>query len=122
MRHAPWLVAAAALATLACSDDAPELDAIFQAAVVSPNRDDGAALIELVGPLRGVDAPTEVELLTTSSGDTTWVFLSLETPGTINFTLTAPPGAAPPAVRLLQVADGGNELRSLAGYSVELKR
>ncbi len=122
LRPIPWLAAAVALTTLACSDAAPELGAIFQAAVVSPNGDDGAALIELVGPLRGVEAPTEVELLTTTSGDTTWVFLALETPGRITFTLTGSPGSATPDARILQIADGKNDLRLLDGYSVELNR
>ncbi len=90
---------------------------------MSPYAAEGAALVELVGTPGNVLGPELSEVLTYSRGDTVWVFVALRQAGLIRFTLEVAKGSPAPAARVLQVADGANQLRTqLEDYAVRVNR
>lgn len=110
----------------ACDDDStqPHVPVPGQLLVTlaSPNGDEGAAVLEALG--HGVDAATVEggEAFVGSSFLHTRIVALLAAPGEIRITLDVDDLERPPELRIVQVADGANELRlSLIGYSLELE-
>jgi hypothetical protein len=95
----------------------------YRAVLESPNGAEGAAAIELSGPgIQSVVASTG-RIFTQSAGTTTHVVLVQEPAGAMEFRVTMAPGQAPPAARVVEVADGNDQPRaSLAGYRVTFGR
>lgn len=91
------------------------------ATLVSPNGAEGAALIHMIGNgATGLEA-AEGELFTEVSGDTVKVLLLRGAPGALSFRFSLPDTLQKPAIQIIEVADGGNDLRTgLAGYSLRL--
>lgn len=113
-RGAPLL----ALALAACGTE-PVFIA-YDAAVVSPNGPEGAAVLELDGSFADAMSVGSGRVFTQASGGVTRVVLVRNTPGDLTFTLTLDGPGSPPEVRVLQVADGTNQLRGfLQRYRVE---
>ncbi|UCG87192.1 MAG: hypothetical protein JSW71_01195 [Gemmatimonadota bacterium] len=105
-----------------CDVTDPGADGDVEVSLRSPNETDGAALLELVGPVRNVVMLDHGRLLTHTAGDSTWVFVALETPGRIRFLVQLTPGGAVPSVSVIQVSDGDDRLRAdLEDYSVRLR-
>ncbi|HEX6370589.1 MAG TPA: hypothetical protein VF006_16820 [Longimicrobium sp.] len=125
LRSSTLLLLAAALSAGACDrggtgvPDGGEYRAVLQ----SPNGAEGAAAIELTGPgIQSVTAATG-RLFTQTAGTTTRVVLVHEPAAAIEFRVTMAPGQAPPAARVVEVADGNDQPRaSLAGYAVTFGR
>jgi hypothetical protein len=125
LRSSPLLLLAATLALGACdrggtgTQDGGE----YRAVLDSPNGIEGAAAIELTGPgIQSVTATTG-RIFTQTAGTTTRVVLVQEPAATMEFRVTMAPGAAPPAARVVEVADGSDQPRaSLAGYHVTFGR
>ena len=95
----------------------------YRAVLESPNGPEGAAAIELTGP--GIESVTADvgRLFTQAAGGTTRVVLVREPAGDIEFRVTMAEGQEPPAVRVVEVADGGDVPRaSLSGYRVTFSR
>jgi len=88
----------------------------------SPNGVEGGALIHLIGAgASSVTAPTG-DLWTNQTGDTVKVLLLRETPGDLVLGFNLPDTTQLPQVRILQVTDGANQLRSsLSGYSLRIQ-
>ncbi|MDH3457522.1 MAG: hypothetical protein OER90_11855 [Gemmatimonadota bacterium] len=92
----------------------------FDASVISPNGLEGAVVLELEGTFLGVTAPSGSQVFTHASEGVTRVVIVLTNPGNIQFTLTLDDLGEAPDVRIIEVADGANELRvPLRGYRVE---
>ena len=106
-----------------CGDDGSGLrPTLFQARIVSPAGTEGGALVELVGAVDEVTAPTSDALLVRPEGATTWVFLARQTPGELLFTVRVPEEAGRPGARLLEVVAPDDRLRTdLSAYSVEME-
>ena len=91
----------------------------FDASVISPNGLEGAVVLELEGTYPSVTAPSGSQVFTHAGDGVTRVVIVLTNPGNIEFTLTLDDVGEEPDVRILEVADGANELRmSLRGYRV----
>ncbi|MFV2006639.1 MAG: hypothetical protein ACC667_04295 [Longimicrobiales bacterium] len=113
------------LAAAGCGGDVgPELRPGFlNAALVSPNGSEGAALISVVGGGLGLVESLGGRVFTFSRGDTTRILLVLDTPGGLGFRISVPDVNSPPVAMVLQVADGQNALRSdLSDYRVSFSQ
>lgn len=115
---------AAALALAACGGDGPSdpprNPGQVSAVLVSPNGAEGAALVELTGA--GVrDVMLVGGQAFVQAGNPARVLLVLGTPGEVRFSVLLDDKASVPTARVLEVSDGGNNLRpSLDGYRVDV--
>lgn len=129
-RWASLLVLTGTIVVLpACSGDdgptdPPPASGAWRVELVSPNGDEGAALLALPSEDVGTIEPVLGELHTREVGDETRVLLLRRDPGKVSFLLEREGSDADPAdvIELLQVASADNRLRDLAGYSVETIR
>jgi len=89
--------------------------------LLSPNANEGAAVLELSGGVGlGLVTTDNGQVFHQADGGTARVVIVLEDPGRITFNIRVQDVAELPTVTIVQVADGTNELRtSLAGYDVE---
>ena len=109
------------LAAVGCGGDVgPELrPGLLTASLVSPHGPEGAALFTLVGGGLGFVEPAGGRAFTFSRGDTLRILMVLDTPGDLGFRISVPDVESPPAVTVVQVADGDNALRAdVAAYRV----
>lgn len=127
LRSTPLLLLATLLSLGACERGGggtpPEDGGEYRAVLESPHGAEGAAAIELTGP--GVLSITSASgrIFTQSAGTTTHVVLVQEPAASIEFRVTMAAGQAPPAARVVEVADGNDQPRaSLAGYRVTFGR
>ena len=89
--------------------------------IVSPNGAEGAAILDIVGPVETVTGANDVSAYPTPSATGTRVVLVRMTPGSLQVRLGIPDVSRPPSVSVIEVADGNDRLReSVGGYSVEL--
>lgn len=121
-RHASRIaVMALLLAAVGCGRDAgPEVQpGLLTTSLVSPHGPEGAALFSLVGSGLGFVESAGGRAFTFSRGDTLRILLLLDTPGDLGFRISVPDVEHPPAVTVVQVADGDNALRAdIAAYRV----
>ena len=89
--------------------------------LLSPNPTEGAAVLEVSGVVGLGSVTTDNgEAFYETDGSITRVVVILDDPGQITFNIRTQDVADLPAVTVVQVADGNNELRSsLDGYDVE---
>jgi hypothetical protein len=82
---------------------------------------DGAAVLELTGPTgQGSITTNNGDVFFQRDGNTTRVVLILDDPGLLTFQLKVDDVSDLPAVTIVQVADGNNELRtSVSEYEAE---
>lgn len=121
--QARTLAAITCIATLGCDAGEPAPPAgpgEVVARLVSPNGAEGAAVVELtgagIGEVRGAPGTT---VFAAASGPATRVVVLRDTPGELAFHVRLAERSAPPAARVIEVADGEDRLRaSLAGYRV----
>jgi len=109
----------------ACSDSGPSGPSgpgTFRADLASPNGAEGAAVFELTGGVGLGDVTMSGgEVLYDHGPGATLIIVLLDTPGQIRFQIRTENVGSLPSVTVVQVADGGNELReSLSGYAVQL--
>lgn len=115
----------AGLVLAACSDGGPGPGpGTLTATLRSPNGDEGAAVILLVGEgVTGVGAVGDTEVHATTSGDETHVVLINQRGGRLAFTLDVEDLRRPPLALVTEVAGPDDALRSdLERYSVEVER
>jgi hypothetical protein len=115
---------ATALAAAACDDvGQPPSGRELNVTVVSPNGAEGAAVLETTAPgIVGV-ASEAGDAFFSSSDTLTRIVVILDRPGALRFTLSFDTVPAPPALLLVEVADGANNLRDdLADYEVVVER
>jgi hypothetical protein len=106
----------------ACGDSGGPRPNGVRGAVVSPNGNEGAAVLEFAGVVDSVTVVGGVAYLR-SAGGVTRAALILDQPGTIRFSLPGIAVGSAPAAVLVEVADGSNALRAtVAGYRVEYDR
>lgn len=95
----------------------------LNATLVSPNGDEGAALIEMTGSGLGEVTVREGRVFTTGTGQRVRAVFVLDEPGEIRFQIEMDDPKAPISATVLEVADGTNEVRtSLTEYDVEFAR
>lgn len=118
--RAALLPLVAALALAACDDPSGRGDpGPVSATLVSPNADDGAALLEFSGGVRDVTVTGGRAFV--QEGTPARALLVVDAPGAIQFTLLLDDVNRRPDVTVLEVADTQNRMRaSTAGYHVEL--
>lgn len=121
-RAAPAGIAALLLALLACGDAGPvSAPGLLTAKVVSPNGAEGAALVTLVGVGVGTIGPTEGRVFSEAHGDTVYVVVVNQTGGTLRFTIQVSDTTRRPAGTLVEVSGTDDRIRSLAGYTLEIR-
>lgn len=92
------------------------------AQLTSPNGADGAAVLDVVGAVESLAAPSDVSIYTTPIANGTRVVLVRMTPGELSMNVTVADISKPPAISVVQVADGGDRLREpLTQYAVTLR-
>ena len=117
---APTLVAAL---LAACDSPAPSGRGTVTARVLSPHRDDGAAVVEFAGRVRDVRDVGGAWALAQEEDGVTRVVVAAPPGSELSFRVEVDDVGAPPQARVLEAADAQNRLReSLAGYRVELRR
>lgn len=105
--------------TLAACGTEPVFTA-YDVTIVSPSGPEGAALLELDGSFADAFTVNSDRVFTHAGGGVTRVVLVKHVPGDLTFTLVLDAPDPPPQARILQVADGANQLRAfLDGYRVE---
>lgn len=115
------VTAALAVSMAGCSDQL--VGGPVEAVLRSPNGAEGAAVLELAAVGLGPIAVPGGSAYVNETGGVTRVVIVLRAPGEIRFGIVLPDGVAAPAVTILEVADGRNELRaSLSGYVVDYSR
>jgi len=94
------------------------------ATLVSPNGDEGSAILELTGGSDlGTVSPLGGEVLYEHGPAATRIVVIMDEPGAVRFQVRTEDVGTLPAVSVIQVADGMNRLRgSLAGYQVRFTR
>ncbi|MBA3889907.1 MAG: hypothetical protein H0X64_05200 [Gemmatimonadaceae bacterium] len=120
MHRLPGLALCAMLVALGngCRSDSPAGGhRVVTARLVSQHQGDAAALILLPPGLEAVSAPTGTTLVTEPDGAGTRVLLFRDHPGRIEFQLRVT-GQEEPTATILEVADGNNLPRNLAGYEL----
>lgn len=113
------------LVLTACTDGSLRLGpGTLTATVRSPNGEEGAAVLLLVGEgVTGVEQVGDTEIYATTSGDETRVVLINQTGGTLAFNVDVADRLRPLVAVVLQVAGPDDALRTdLASYVVELER
>lgn len=101
-----------------CRSDSPAGGLpVLTARLISPNQGDAAALILLPAGLEAVSAPKGTTLISEPDGAGTRVLLFRDQPGRIEFQLRVTAQDHPKAT-ILEVADGNNLPRNLAGYEL----
>ena len=126
--HTPVLVFGAVVSTLlffACESTPvdPTGPGELEAALISPNGDEGSAVLELAGAGIGQVTGIQGQAYTLPSGSDIRVVIILNNPGQIKLNIAVDDVASVPAVAVIEVADGANVLRSsTTGYSVEFSR
>ena len=116
-------VAAAALLLSACDNsNRPGGGGSISAVVVSPNGDEGAAVLDVAGTVESFTGTDGVSVYTTPTSTGTRVVLVRLTPGTLSMKLSVQDQDQLPAISVVEVADPDDRVRpSIAGYTVELK-
>ena len=116
-------LAAAALLISACdSSTRPGGPGTLTATVTSPNGDEGAAVLDVVGTVQSFSGTGDVSVYTTPVATGTRVVLVRLTPGPLSMKLTVPDVSQPPTVSIVEVAAGDDRLRtSVAGYGVTFR-
>lgn len=102
----------------------PEGPGAFSATLISPNGAEGSGVFELVGGIGlGTVLPVDGEVLYHHADGSTRIVVVLDEPGEIRFKVRTEDIGELPDVRVLEVADGADQLRpSLSGYSVRFRR
>ncbi len=120
------LLFAGLLVTTACDSTGPEGPkgpGWITATLVSPNGIEASAVFEISGGTDLSHASSDGgETFYQHSGGSSRVVVVLDDPGVIQFQVGTEDVGELPSVRVIQVADGENELRSsLSGYQVQVE-
>ena len=116
-------LAVAALAFAGCSDSTrPDGPGTLTAELVSPNGDEGAAILDVVGTVDSFKGSSDVSVHTTPTPTGTRAIVVRLSPGALQMSIHVPDISNPPAITVVEVAAGDDKLRpSLAGYHVDIK-
>jgi hypothetical protein len=116
-------VAVAALLTASCDNSTGSSGpGPLSAVLVSPNGNEGAAVLDVVGSVESVTTPDGVAAYTTPAANGLRIVLVRLDAGPLSMTLKVPDISNPPALSVVEVAGPDNALRqSLAGYRVEIQ-
>lgn len=108
--------------TSACDSTRPGGPGTVTAVLVSPNGAEGAAVLDITGPVESLSANGDVSLYRTPSANGTRAILARLTPGELSMKISLADVSATPQIGVVEVAGGDDKLRSsLAGYRVELR-
>lgn len=116
------------LATLACAGLAgcdrstdPGGPGTLTASLISPNGQEGAAILDVIGEVETVSSTSDVRAFSSATATGTRVIVVRDSPGPLSVRLRVPDVSRPPQVSVVEVADGDDRIRaSLNGYRVEL--
>lgn len=111
------------LGAAACGDAGPESGpGTLTASVSSPNGAEGAAMVLLIGEGLGDVSPVDGRVFGLRTGDTLRVVVVNEEGGALRFAVQVPDTTRHPQAVLVEVSGPDDQLRAMAGYSVELRR
>lgn len=122
-RRRGTVIAAATLLLVApsCDSTGPESPRAYDLRVASPNGAEGAAVLELRGPVARVTAPAGL-VLAHGDGDVTRVVLVLDTPGELRLAVNPATRGATVEATLVEVSGPDDRPRaSVDGYTVSLE-
>ena len=116
------LLALAAFSFAACDSTRQNTSGVLTAVLVSPHGAEGAAVLDVSGTTESFSATDGVSLFTTPSATGTRLIAVRLTPGELSLKVAVDDVSRPPAVTVVEVADGDDRLRaSLTGYRVEFR-
>ena len=124
-RAVSWLAGACVLFILAACGDAGPVSGpgTLTAVLVSPNGDEGAAVISFSSTGVGAIGTVSGEVYSRISGDSVTVVVINEPGGELSFSMTLADTTQKPVGVVEQVAGPNDELRgALSGYDVEFRR
>ena len=99
----------------------PDGPGTITASLISPAGPEGAAILDIVGTVDAVTGTSDVAAYSTPTATGTRVILVRMTPGPLQVRLGIPDVSRPPAITVVEVADGDDRVRtSVSGYHVEL--
>ena len=114
-------VASACLA--GCGDRGPESGpGVLTATVESPNRAEGAAVLQLVGDRILKISPIEGRVFSEHHGDTVLVVVVNDAGGRLRFGVEVTDTTRRPVGTLLEVAGPDDVIRGLGGYALDIRR
>ena len=116
-------LAVAALLTAGCENSNESSGpGPLSAVLVSPNGNEGAAVLDVTGTVESVSTPSGVSAYTTPSANGLRIVLVRLDAGSLSMTLKVADISQPPSLSVVEVAGPDNALRqSLAGYRVEIQ-
>ena len=124
MKH-PTLaaLAVAALAFAGCEGSTrPDGPGTLTAALVSPNGAEGAAILDVVGPVESFNGSSDVSVHTTPTANGVRAIVVRLSPGALQMSMRVPDVSNPPAITVVEVAGGNDKLRpSISGYQVDIR-
>lgn len=120
-RSAHFRVSALLLVLTAAACDSDGADPRARTVTITPQIDNGAAVVLLVGAPISTVTSGEADVFVSTSGDTTRVVLLREVPGPLRFDVLLEDATLDPVGTVLQVSDGENALRAdVNTYRVEV--
>lgn len=109
------------VAVVACGDEGPAAGTMT-ATVVSPNGDEGAAIVVLLGTGLGEATAIEGRVFSERRGDSLRVVVARDPAGTLRFAIDVEDVTRPPVGAVVEVAGPDDQLRTvLGGYDVEVR-
>lgn len=120
------IVTLAALALLSsCGSDGggePRQSVTWTAQLVSPNGDEGAAVLELDGAVAATRAPAGTRVMHHVDGGVTRIVVVRDQPGQLSFEVDLAERGAAPAASVIEVSGPDDALRaSTEGYRLSLR-
>jgi hypothetical protein len=90
------------------------------ASIISPNGSEGAAILEVAGPVDTVTATSDSRVFSSVTPTGRRVIVVRGNPGNLSVKIRVPDVSRPPQVSIIEIADGDDRIRaSLNGYRVE---
>ena len=103
---------------MGCDEGVPEPGQV-EGSLVSPFGSEGAVVLEVQGPIIDTVRVLDGDVYQYADANVIRVVIILRSPGVIRFRMAVDDVSSPPAVRVIEVADANNELRTdLDGYMV----
>jgi hypothetical protein len=114
--------AASVLLLTSCDSTRPGGPGTLTAVVASPNGAEGAAVLDVAGPVEALTSNGDVSVYMTPAGAGTRAILVRLTPGELSMKVRLADVSQVPQITVVEVAGDDDKLRpSVAGYHVELK-
>lgn len=114
--------AALTFVATACDSTQPKHSGTLTAVLASPNGPEGAAVLDVSGPVDTVTAVEGTQLFQTPTATGKRIILVRLAAGELSMRVAVPDVGSLPQISVVEVADGDNKIRqSTSGYTVSFK-